>query len=77
MYMYIDVDTHVYVCVSVHTYVNTLACVGGAESYYDQVFCLCVCSQNLWTTNNIGNLIKLPTDMKLYKAFSGYDNFYN
>ena len=47
---------------------------------------VCVFYQTVWTTNNTGISIELPTDLKLYKdqnkrqAFSKtfcYDNFYN
>ena len=40
------------------------------HSYCSLVFSvcvLCVYEQNFWTTNNIGTLIELPKDMKLYK----------
>ena len=45
----------------------TIACKGGPEDYCSQVFCLSVYEQNFWATNNVGTLIMLPKDMKLYK----------
>ena len=33
----------------------------------NSLLCVCVCYQNMWTTNNIGTSIELPTGLKLYK----------
>ena len=41
--------------------------IGKAESYCNQVFCVCVFYQTLRTTNNIAISIKQPEDLELYK----------